>query len=71
MGEKIYTQLKEIYELVEDRLLDAQKFDEGNSAAGTRVTKMLSDVQKKAKACRMDFPLPTSPTLYKLSAAWT
>ena len=54
MGEKIYTQLKEIYELVEDRLLDAQKFDEGNSAAGTRITKTLSDVQKMAKALRME-----------------
>jgi len=54
MGEKIYTQLKEIFEEVEDHLLDAQKFDEGNSAAGTRVTKMLSSVQKKAKALRME-----------------
>jgi hypothetical protein len=54
MGEKIYTQLKEIFEMVEDRLLDAQKFDEGNSAAGTRVTKTLSDVQKKAKVLRLD-----------------
>jgi hypothetical protein len=54
MGEKIYTQLKEIYEMAEDRLLDAQKFDEGNSAAGTRITKMLSDMQKKAKALRME-----------------
>lgn len=54
MGEKIYTQLKEIFEEVEDCLLDAQKFDEGNSAAGTRVTKMLSSVQKKAKALRLE-----------------
>jgi hypothetical protein len=50
----IYTQLKEIYELVEDHLLDSQRFDEGNSAAGTRVTKMLSDIQKKAKTLRME-----------------
>jgi len=54
MGETIYSQLKEIFEEVEDHLLDAQKFDEGNSAAGTRVTKMLSSVQKKAKALRME-----------------
>jgi hypothetical protein len=54
MGETIYSQLKEIHELVEDRLLDSQKFDEGNSAAGTRLTKMLSDVQKKSKALRLE-----------------
>jgi len=54
MGETIYSQLKEIFEEVEDCLLDAQKFDEGNSAAGTRVTKMLSSVQKKAKALRLE-----------------
>jgi hypothetical protein len=54
MGETIYKQLKEINELAEDRLLDAQKFDEGNSAAGTRITKTLSDIQKKAKALRLE-----------------
>lgn len=54
MGETIYKQLKEINELVDSHLLDAQKFDEGNSAAGTRVTKMLSDVQKKAKGLRLE-----------------
>lgn len=50
----IYKKLKEIAEQVDGHLLDAQKFDEGNSAAGTRVTKMLSDVQKKAKALRLE-----------------
>ena len=50
----IYKQLKEIAETVDARLLDAQKFDEGNSAAGTRVTKMLSDVQKAAKSLRQE-----------------
>jgi len=54
MGETIYKQLKEISEMVDDRMLDAQKFDEGNSAAGTRVTKMLADVQKSAKALRQE-----------------
>ena len=54
MGDTIYEQLKEIYEMAEDRLLDAQKFDEGNSAAGTRITKTLSEIQKKAKALRME-----------------
>ena len=50
----IYKQLKEIAEMVDDRMLDAQKFDEGNSTAGTRVTKMLSDLHKSAKALRQD-----------------
>ena len=50
----IYKQLKKIAEKVDGSLLDAQKFDEGNSAAGTRVTKMLSDVQKEAKNLRME-----------------
>jgi hypothetical protein len=50
----IYQQLKDLHEEVEDCLLDAQKFDEGNSAAGTRVTKMLSNVQKKAKSLRAE-----------------
>ena len=50
----IYKQLKEIAEMVDDRMLDAQKFDEGNSAAGTRVTKALADVQKSAKKLRQE-----------------
>ena len=50
----IYKQLKEIAEMVDSRLLDAEKFDEGNSAAGTRVTKMLADVQKSAKSLRQE-----------------
>ena len=54
MSEKIYTRLKELSEQVENHLLDAQRFDDGNSAAGTRVTKMLSLVQKEAKALRME-----------------
>ena len=48
----VYHELRELHEQVEDCLLDAQKFDEGNSSAGTRVTKMLSDVGKKAKSLR-------------------
>ena len=50
----IYKQLTEIMEELEERVLDAQKFDEGNSAAGTRVTKMLSSVGKKCKALRAE-----------------
>lgn len=54
MAETVYEMLKEISEQVEAHLLDAQKFDDGNSAAGTRVTKMLSDVSKKAKTLRKE-----------------
>ena len=50
----IYKQMKEIAEMVDDRMLDAQKFDEGNSAAGTRVTKSLGEVQKLAKSLRKE-----------------
>jgi len=54
MGESIYRQLNELAEKVSDRLLDAQKFDEGNNTAGSRVTKMLNEVQKDAKALKME-----------------
>ena len=50
----VYKNLKAIHEEMEDRLLDAQKFDEGNSAAGTRVTKMLSSIGKQCKALRAE-----------------
>ena len=48
----IHEGLQDIIQALEDRRLDAQKFDEGNAAAGRRVTKTLSNAMKECKALR-------------------
>lgn len=42
----------ELKTLVEDTILDAEKVDKGNKAAGTRVRKMMQEITAKAKDIR-------------------
>ena len=48
----IYEGLERIIKHLEKIRLDAQKFDEGNALAGTRVTKTLMACMKETKALR-------------------
>jgi hypothetical protein len=48
----IYEGLERIIKHLTAIRLDAQRFDEGNALAGTRVTKMLMAVIKETKALR-------------------
>jgi len=48
----IHEGLRKIIRMLEGLTLDAQKFDEGNAKAGTRVTKVMMAAMKECKALR-------------------
>lgn len=53
MHKTIHEGIQDLIDTIESIKLDAQKFDEGNFSAGTRVTKALMAVSKECKRMRL------------------
>ena len=54
MENEIIFTLRNIQEQVEQALLDAVKFDNGNNSAGTRVRKAMQNIKGLAQAVRVE-----------------
>jgi len=53
MGKEIVGIIQELREIIEGSLVDAEKFDKGNKAAGVRVRKAMQESKKQAQAIRV------------------
>jgi len=54
MSMSIEQEIMELVEMVELIKIDAEKFDDGNKAAGTRVRKALQNVKNQAQTIRIE-----------------